>query len=153
MDFFLDNLENIVRILDETTDDTDIRDVEKKIVDLGFETKIYNIHEGWHSSSYIESDAEYINVYIKDEDDDIQLSISKYFYTNELRPRDCYRKPKRGGYTIMNFFTKYSYFYAHRNRRWVYEEDLDDETRTPLTNKEHQILDKLNLLLPPLYAN
>lgn len=144
MDFFLDNLETIVYILDETTNDTDIRDIEKKIADLGFRTEVDNLRD-FTQHEDVEPDSEFITLYINDDDDFV--IISNYF--ESWFSYTCYYKPYRGGYTITSIYTEdYPVIYVHRDM-WTRRTEYDiDFTGNVHTEEEKQLLDKLNSLVP-----
>ena len=148
MDFFLDNLETIVRILDETTDDTDIRDIEKKIADLGFRTEVDNLLE-FSQIEDVDPDSEFIAVYINDNDDYVMISnyvTSRYCYTK-------YYKPYRKGYLITSIHTdEYPVFYADGGR-WTRRTEYDSDYKGDYigivpTEEEMKLVDTLNSLVP-----
>ena len=152
MDFFLDNLETIVRILDETTNDTGIRDVEKKIADLGFRTEVDNLFE-FSQDEDVNPDSEFITVYINDDDDFVIISnyiVSYFSYTTYYKP---YRKEYKGGYIITSIHIEdYPVFYVH-GCQWTQITEYDSDYKGDYigivpTEEEMKLVDTLNSLVP-----
>jgi len=144
MNVLLKNIKTIIRILDETTDDTKITSIKDALSCLDMSSQM-EINTDSGLDEYGESvEFEGLQITLND---DVYFNVSKYF--EECYDVRTYIKRYDGGYTIgyISVNDRDIYLQFGRERKWV-GNDYYNSNPKELTEEEKNLIDILNTEIP-----